>query len=102
MNNNRKKYFHTYSTDSGASTNQILALVDTVQSHNKDEIGKLMNDFDMEFIALEGIELTGNPGNSSILTPEANVHVVEKGTTHAKKLEANIKRKKPEEKTPIT
>ena len=40
MNNNRKRYFHI---DSGTSTNQIFALLDTVQSVNEDEIDGLMN-----------------------------------------------------------
>ena len=50
MKNNRKKYFHI---DSGTSTDQIFALLNTVQSDNEDEIGKLMDDSDMKFIASE-------------------------------------------------
>ena len=58
-----------------------------------------MNDSDTEFIAPEEIELTGNPDNASVLTPEANVHVVDKGTKHTNELEKNKKRKTPEENT---
>ena len=65
MNNNWKRYFHT---DSGASTDQIFALLDTVQSDNEDEIDELMNDFDTEFIALEDIKLTVNSDNASVDT----------------------------------
>ena len=63
---------------------QIFALLDTVQSANENEIDKLMNDSDTEFIAPEEIGLTGNPDNTSVVTPAANVHVVGKGTTHTK------------------
>ena len=36
------------------------------------------------------------------MTQEANVHVIDKGTTHTEELETNKKRKKPEEITLIT
>ena len=99
MNNNQKIYFHL---DSGASTDQIFALLDTVQSDNEDEINELMNDFDTEFIAPEEIELTDNPDSASVLISEAKVYVVDKGTTHTKELETNKKRKKPAENNLIT
>ena len=35
-------------------------LLDAVQGDNKDEIDELMNDFDMEFIALAEMKLTDN------------------------------------------
>ena len=79
-----EQYFHI---DSGTSTVQTFLLLDTVQSDNKDEIDELMSDFDMLFIAPEEIELTNNPDNASVLTSEANVHVVDKGTTHTKGIE---------------
>ena len=82
MNSNWKKYFHI---DSGTSTDQ---------SDNEDEIEELMNDSDIEFIAPEEVELTNNPENARILTPEANVHVVDQGITHTKELETIKKRKK--------
>ena len=83
MNNNRKIYFHI---DNGTSMDEILALLDRVilQSDNKDEIDKLINDSDMEFIAPEEAKPTDNPNNASVLTPERNVHVVDEGTTHTK------------------
>ena len=43
-----------------------------------------MNDSDTGFIASEKIKLTDNPDNASILTTEANVHVVDKGNWNAK------------------
>ena len=61
-----------------------------------------MNDSDTEFIALEEIELTKNPGNTNVLTPEANIHVADEGITHTKELETNKKRWNPEENTPIS
>ena len=59
-----------------------------------------MNNFDTEFIAPEEIKLTDNPGNVSALTLEANVHLVDQGTTHIKELETNKKRKKMQKKVP--
>ena len=43
MNKNEKRYFHR---DSGASTDQVLALLGTVLSDNKDDIDQLMNNSD--------------------------------------------------------
>ena len=60
-----------------------------MQSDDEDETDQLMNDFHTEFIAPKEIELTDNPGNVSTLTLEANVHVVDQGTTHTKELEIN-------------
>ena len=60
----------------------------TLQSDNEDETDKLMNKFDRKFIAPEEIELSENPGNASVLTPEANAHIADEGTTHTKELGA--------------
>ena len=81
MNNNQKRHFDI---DSDASTVQVFMLLDFVQSNNEDEIDKLMNDFDTEFIAPEEIGFTDNQGNVSALTLEGNVHIVDQGTTHTK------------------
>ena len=81
MNNNWKIHFDI---ESDASTDQVFTLLDAVQSDNEDEIDQLMNDFDTKFIAPEEMELTDNPGNVSALILEANVHVVDQGTTHTK------------------
>ena len=90
MNNNPKRHFHI---DSDASTDQVLKLLDAVLSENEDEINELMNDFDTKFIAPEEIELTDNPENVRLeFDIEANVHVVEKGTTHTRELERNKKK----------
>ena len=94
MNDNWKKYFHI---ECGASTEQILKLLDNVQKEKKDEIDELINDSNMDFLAPEEIELTGNPYIASVLTPEAIVHIVDKVITHFLELEAN--KKKPEENT---
>ena len=95
MNNNPKRHFHI---DSDASTDQALKLLDAVQSDNEDEMNELMNDFDTKLIAPEEIELTDNPENVRLeFDIEANVHVVEKGTTHTRELEKN-KRKKSQKK----
>ena len=81
MNNYQKRHFDI---DINASMDQVFTLLDAVQSDNEDESDQLMNDFDSEYIAPEEIELTDNPGNVSALTLEANVHVVDQGTTHTK------------------
>ena len=81
MNNNRKRHFDS---DNDSPTGQVFTLLSALQSNNEDEIDELMNDFDMEFIAPEEIELTGNQGSVSALTLEANVHIVDQGTTHTK------------------
>ena len=80
MNNNRKRHFDI---DSDASMGQVFTLLDAVQSNN-DEIDELMNDFGMEFKAPEEIKLTDNQCNVSALTLEANVSIVDQGTTHTK------------------
>ena len=97
MNNNQKRPFHI---DSDASTDQVFTLLDAVQSDNKDEINELMNDFDTECRAPEEIELTDKPGNVSASILEVNIHVVDHGTTHTKKLETNKTRKKSQSKVP--
>ena len=97
MNKNQKRPFHI---DSDASTDQVFTLLDAVQSDNKDEINELMNDFDTECRAPEEIELTDNPGNVSASILEVNIHVVDHGTTHTKKLETNKTRKKSQSKVP--
>ena len=97
MNNNQKRPFHI---DSDASTDQVFTLLDAVQSDNKDEINELMNDFDTECRAPEEIELTDNPGNVRASILEVNIHVVDHGTTHTKKLESNKTRKKSQSKVP--
>ena len=44
----------------------------------EDENEILMNDSDMEFMALEEIELIDNPGNANVFTPDANIYVANK------------------------
>ena len=49
-----------------------------------------------DIIAPEKIEVIDNPENLSVLTTEANNHVVDEATKNTKELEPNKKRKKPE------
>ena len=58
-----------------------------------------MNDCDTEFIAPEEIKLTDNPDNASVLTPEANFHVVAEGP-HIIKNQRQTKREKKLKKYP--
>ena len=56
---------------------QVFTLLDIVQCDNEDETDELMNNSGTEYMASEEIELTSNPDDGSVLTVEANVHVIE-------------------------
>ena len=71
--NDRKRYFHI---DKNASSEQIYALLDDVESADEDDIDNLMNDSDTEFIAEEEITQAASTQDTSLTTPEANLHVV--------------------------
>ena len=83
----RKRYFHI---DENASTEQIYALIDDVESADEDEIDNLMNDSDTEFIAEEKITQAASTQDTSLTTPEANLHVVP-NNNQPKKKEKNKK-----------
>ena len=63
--NGRKRYFHI---DENASSEQIFALLDDVESADEDDIENLMNDSDAEFIAEEEIRIC-RIGNFHPLSP---------------------------------
>ena len=67
------RYFHIAEN---ASSEQIYALLDDVESADKDNIGNLMNDSDTEFIAEEKITQVSITQDTCLTTPEANLHVV--------------------------
>ena len=69
----RKKCF---SIDGNISSEQIYALSDNVDSDNEDEIDNLINDSDTEFIADGKILPANNTLGTSLITSEANIHVV--------------------------
>ena len=92
----KKRPFHI---DSDASTDQVFTLLDAVLSDNADEIDEI-DEWFIECIAAEEIELTENPGNVSALRLEVNIQVVDQGKTHTKELETNKKRKKAQRKYP--
>ena len=75
MNNNRKKYVQV---NNHASSDQIFALPDNVQSDEEEDVEELMNDSDTEFFANdEDIEnIVSDSDNADILTPEASIHIV--------------------------
>ena len=52
MANDRKRYFHI---DKNASSEQICALLDDVESADEDEIDNLVNDSETEFITEQEI-----------------------------------------------
>ena len=66
------------------------ALLDDVESVDKDVIGNLMNYSETEFIAEEEITQAASRMNTSLTTPEANLHVVPSGN-QSKKKEKNKK-----------
>ena len=71
--NGRKRYFHI---DENASSEQIDASSDDVESADKDGIENLMNDPDTEIIAAEEITQAASTQDISLTTPEANLHIV--------------------------
>ena len=85
--NTRKRYFHI---DENASREQIYALLDYVQSADRDDIDNLMNDSDTEFIAEEEIMQAASTQGTSLTTPEANLHIV-LSDNQSKKKEKNKK-----------
>ena len=71
--NGRKRYFHI---GENASSEQIYALLDGVESADEDDIFNLMNDSDTQFIAEEEITQAASTQNTSLTAPEANYPVV--------------------------
>ena len=71
--NGWERYFHIAEN---ASSEQIYALLDDVESADNDDIGNLMNDSDTEFIAEEAITQASITQDTCLTTPEANLHVV--------------------------
>ena len=69
----RKKYFNI---DGNISIEQIYALLDNDDSDNEEEIENLINNSDTESIANEEILPANNMLDTSLTTPEANIHVV--------------------------
>ena len=87
--NVRKRYFHI---DKNATSEQIYALLDNVESTDEEDMGNLMNDSDSELIAEEEITQATSTQVTSLTTPEANLHVVPSDNQSKKK----EKRKKEE------
>ena len=87
MTNSRKRYLHIHEN---ASSEQILALLDDVESADEDDIDNLMNDSDTEFIAEEEITQASTTQDTCLTTPEANLHVVP-SDNQSKKKEKNKK-----------
>ena len=81
----RKKYFHI---DKKTSGEQIYALLDDVESADKDDIDNLMHDYDTEVIAEEEITQAANTQDTSLTAPEANLLLV-LSDNHSKKKEKN-------------
>ena len=54
----------------------MYALLDDVESADKDDIDNLMNDSDTDFIAEEEITQAASTQDTFLTTPEANLHIV--------------------------
>ena len=87
--NGRKRYFHI---GENASSKQIYALFDDVESADEDDIDNLINDSDTKFIVEEEITQAASTQDTSLTTPVANLHVVAKWH-QSKKKEKNKKRR---------
>ena len=80
VTNGRKRYFHI---DENASSEQIYAKLDDVKSAVDVDI--LMNDSDIEFIAKEEITQAASTHDISLVSPEANLHIVPSDNQSKKK-----------------
>ena len=85
--NGRKRYFHI---GENASSKQIYALFDDVESADEDDIDNLIDDSDTKFIVEEEITQAASTQDTSLTTPVANLHVVAKWH-QSKKKEKNKK-----------
>ena len=82
MINSRKRYFHI---DENASSEQIYALLDDVESADEDDIDNLMNNSYIKFIAEEETAQAASTKDISLTTPEANLHLVPSDNESKKK-----------------
>ena len=80
--NGRKRYFHI---DKNASSEQIYALLDDVESADEDDIDNLMNNSYIKFIAEEETAQAASTKDISLTTPEANLHLVPSDNESKKK-----------------
>ena len=71
--NGRKRYFYI---ERNATSEQMYALLDDVESDEEDDTGNLINDSDTGFVAEEEVVQAGSTQDTSLTTSEANLHVV--------------------------
>ena len=74
--NGRKKYFHI---DENASSEQLCALLDDVESADEDDKDNLMNDSDTEFIAKEEITQAASTQDTFLTTNLHQVTISQRG-----------------------
>ena len=87
MTNGRKRYFHF---DENASSEQIYALLDDEESADEDYLDNLVNDSDTQFIAEEEVTQAATTQDTSLTTPESNLHA-EPSDNQSKMKEKNRK-----------
>ena len=73
VTNGRKRYIHI---DENPSSEKTFPLLDDVESANEDDIDNLMNDSDRELIPEEEITKAASTQDTSLTTPEANLHLI--------------------------
>ena len=72
--NSKKKHFHI---DENASSEQIYTFLDDVEENaDEDDIDNLINDSGTEFIAEGETTQATSTQDTSLTTPEANLHAV--------------------------
>ena len=79
LNNKRTKYVKI---DKETESDEILALLDEVNSDLEDDIDNLMNKSDTEFVLVESLEneLNSDDEPLNLFVPEANYRVFENPT----------------------
>ena len=71
-----QEYKIYFNIDENISSEQIFALLDNVDSDNEEEIDNFINNLHAWFIVDEDILPANNTLETSLTTPEANIHVV--------------------------
>ena len=89
LNNKRKKYVRI---DRNTRSEEIFALLDEVNNEEEEDIEKLINDSDTEFIVDENLDndIDSDDEPLSALIPEANIHVAKSSTAEANMEESNV------------
>ena len=91
MNKARKKYINA----AQLSNEEIFAVLDSIDSDDKDEVNNLINDSDTEFVSNESFFSEPSNSNSghSMLVPQASIHATNVQNTPDGDRQSNAKEK---------